>query len=68
MPNLRYAEAGPDRLYDSIMECCFITEKVAVTKMNYKLEMIARAIGADERGEDGITPTACAIRALKEPL
>lgn len=68
MPNLRYAEAGPDRLYDSIMERYFITEKSAVTKMNYKLEMIARAIEADERGEDEMTPTACAIRALKENL
>jgi len=33
--------------------------------VNERLEMVARAIAADERSEDGITPTAEAVRALK---
>jgi hypothetical protein len=36
-----------------------------VQDVNERLEMIAKAIEADERGEDGITPTAFAVRALK---
>ena len=36
--------------------------------VNARLELIARAIEADERGEDGITPTPRAIRVLKVKL
>ena len=61
---LRYASAGPDRLWDAIEERYFITEKRAVEKMNEKLERAARLVEASATRY--ISDTAQAVRSLKE--
>ena len=62
MGNLRYASVGPDRLWDAIEERYFITEKLAVEKMNEALEWAA--VMADSTSNEN--SVAKRIRALKE--
>ena len=62
MGNLRYASVGPDRLWDAIEERYFITEKLAVEKMNEALEWAATIVEEDK----GRVVTMRAIRGLKE--
>lgn len=73
MGNLRYASVRSDRLYDSVEDRYFITEKLAVEKMNEALERAARyvesaaAANADDEGCEVSTSTIMTrIRALKE--
>lgn len=69
MSNLRYASCSPDRLYDSIEERYFITEKLAVEKLNVAVERAAQKVEAARAGHQhpqAIKELAVAIRALKE--
>lgn len=72
MPNLRYASASPDRLYDSIEDRYFITEKLAVEKMNEALERAAKIVESSlDEAPGPVTGVilhhgAARIRALKE--
>jgi hypothetical protein len=66
MSNLRYATASADgtRLYDSVEERYFITEKKAVDNLNEKLERAAQAVLSEPTAERA----AERVRALKENL
>ena len=73
MGTLRYASAGPDRLYDAIEERYFITECCAVEKLNEALERAAKLVESaalENADDEGCTvhPNTIArrIRALKE--
>ena len=70
MGNLRYATASADgtRLYDSIEERHFITEKKAVENLNEKLERAAKIVESVRLGEFGPGDAVRSIRALKENL
>jgi hypothetical protein len=69
MPNLRYASAGPDRLYDSIDDRYFIAERLAVEKLNEALERAATIVDVSNTVDyaPGNGPAA-RIRALKETV
>lgn len=62
---LRYASAGPDRLWDAVEERYFITEKLAVERMNDKLELLAEFA---ELYNTAGTAIARRIRTLKEKV
>jgi len=78
MSNLRYASANADgtRLYDSVEDRYFITERLAVEKLNLALERAAKVAEGSDEGEwsQGFVETetdlrdnlAMRIRALKE--
>ena len=68
MGNLRYASVGSDRLWDAIEERYFITEKLAVEKMNEALERAARMVDAAMEPDTMQGVNGARIRALKEKV
>jgi hypothetical protein len=66
MGTLRYASAGPDRLWGAIEDRYFITEKVAAEKMNEALEKAATLCELEEAAtESGENKSSTEIRAMK---
>lgn len=67
MSTLRYTELGSDRLIDNFQNGrTFITEKLAVEKMNEALELAAKMVDAAMEPDCLQGVNGARIRALKE--